>query len=67
MIQITLNGEAHELEKSITVLELLQQLKLEKKKLALEVNKKIVPRSQFEICRLKQGDAVEIVQAIGGG
>jgi sulfur carrier protein len=45
----------------------LQDLGLTGKRLALEINQEIVPRSSFDTCMLHAGDRVEIVQAIGGG
>jgi len=48
-------------------LQLIHTLGLENKRLAVEMNSTIVPRSQFETRILTQGDKIEIVQAIGGG
>jgi thiamine biosynthesis protein ThiS len=36
-------------------------------KIAVEINREILPRSRFEDCHIKNGDVLEIVQAIGGG
>lgn len=66
-MQILLNGETYPLSKPLTLAELLEQLELTGKRLAVEVNLAIVPRSQHEQHVLKAGDKVEIVHAIGGG
>lgn len=66
-IQIRLNGESHELEAGTTALQLLQSLQLTERRLAMEVNREILPRSRFESYCFNAGDEVEIVHAIGGG
>ncbi|WP_121443182.1 sulfur carrier protein ThiS [Alkalispirillum mobile] len=66
-MQIRVNGEAREVRTGITAAELLEELDLAGRRLALEVNEAIVPRSRFEQHRLQPGDRVEVVQAIGGG
>jgi sulfur carrier protein len=64
---ILVNGAPQELTEGSTVLELLQQLELTGKRLAVEVNADIVPRSRHAETRLQPGDKIEIVHAIGGG
>ena len=67
MIEIFLNGKTQSVEDNCSVAALIQTLDLKNKRLAVEVNLEIVPRSQFEHQILAAGDKVEIVQAIGGG
>lgn len=67
MMEILLNGITHQLENSSNITELLKQLELTGKRLAVEVNTEIIPRSQFGNYTLSAGDRVEIVHAIGGG
>ena len=67
MIQLTVNGETRQLDHAITVSQLLQAMALENKRVALERNGEIVPRSQFADQRLAHGDQLEIVVAVGGG
>ena len=67
MIEITLNGEAKSVPAPLTIAELLEQAGLAGKRVAVEVNRDIVPRSRHAEHRLENGDHVEIVQAIGGG
>lgn len=66
-MDILLNGETTSVADDCSVAGLLAQLDLGGKKIAVEVNLDIVPRSQFAEHRLQAGDKVEIVQAIGGG
>jgi thiamine biosynthesis protein ThiS len=66
-MEIFLNGKARQLENNSNLSHLLKELQLENKRLAVEVNLNIIPRSQFEHYLLSAGDKVEIVHAIGGG
>ncbi|MEH6651681.1 MAG: sulfur carrier protein ThiS [Motiliproteus sp.] len=66
-MDIELNGEAHKLSAMTTVAQLLAQLGLTDKRVAVEYNFDILPKSQHPGTDLKAGDRVEIVHAIGGG
>lgn len=66
-MQIVLNGESRRLEGEATVAALLEQLQLNGRRLAVEVNEEVVPRSEYAKVPLREGDRVEIVRAIGGG
>ena len=66
-MEIIVNGEARQVPETTGVPQLLEMLDLAGRKLALEINCEIVPRSQYTTQRLQPGDRVEIVQAIGGG
>lgn len=66
-MQIQLNGEAHRAEKEATVAELIETLGLGERRIAVEVNELIVPKSAHPATHLAEGDRVEIVHAIGGG
>lgn len=66
-MEILLNGVTHQIENNSNIAELLKQLELTGKRLAVEVNTEIIPRSQFSHYALSAGDRVEIVHAIGGG
>ena len=66
-MNILLNGEQRGLEDALTVLGLIEALELTGKRLAVEVNEEVIPRSQHDVFRLHGGDRVEIVQAIRGG
>jgi thiazole synthase len=67
MPTITVNAESRTFPDPITVAELLRQLGKDAKKLAVEVNRNVVPRTDHAACRLQEGDAVEIVTLVGGG
>ncbi len=67
MIAITLNGERREIAETLTCQHLLEQLALAGKRLAVERNGEIVPRSRLSAERLADGDRLEIVVAVGGG
>ena len=64
---ILLNGEDHVLSNDSTAADLVIQLGLADKRVAMEVNLEIIPRSRYGDLPLKDGDKVEIVHAIGGG
>lgn len=64
---ITVNGEPKTVAEGITVQDLIEQLNLTGRRLAIEVNLDIVPRSQHGQHRLRDNDVVEVVHAIGGG
>ena len=67
MISVTVNGERRQLDASLSCAELLERLDLAGKRVALERNGEIVPRSRFPVERLAEGDRLEIVVAVGGG
>lgn len=66
-MQIQLNGEARTLAPDLTVAALVESLGLAGRRIAVEVNEEIVPRSEHAATRLVEGDRVEVVHAIGGG
>lgn len=66
-MNVVLNGEHRELPDQASLQWLVDDLGLAGKRLAIEVNEDIVPRSQHGDYRLSEGDRVEIVHAIGGG
>lgn len=66
-MNILLNGQALNVEASISVLQLLQEQGYADRRVAVEVNRSIVPKSQHPHTELHEGDKVEIVHALGGG
>lgn len=66
-MKIVLNGDNRQLPDQATLQLLIDELGLAGKRLAVEVNEDIVPRSQHSEFRLSDGDRVEVVHAIGGG
>ena len=67
MISITVNGEPRQLEAPVNCAELLARLDLAGKRVALERNGEIVPRSRHAQQQVVDGDHLEIVVAVGGG
>lgn len=66
-MRIQLNGESFELPDGQTVADLLARLELTGRRVAVELNLDIVPRSLHAATALTEGDRVEVVHAIGGG
>jgi len=66
-MHIYLNGETREITPDTTISELLAELGYNGKRLAIEVNAEIIPRSVHPDFALSEGDRVEVVTAIGGG
>lgn len=66
-MNITLNGESRQFSDIQTVTDLLVTLGYEGKRLAVELNGDIVPKSQHGSTGIKSGDTLEIVVAVGGG
>ncbi len=67
IMQIQLNGENRPLDNDTSLLQLLESLDLIGKRLAIEINGEIIPKSKHASHQLQDGDRVEIVHAIGGG
>ncbi len=67
MVALTVNGVARQFQQSLNCLQLLEQLQLTGKRVALERNGEIVPRSRHGEQMLADGDRLEIVIAVGGG
>ena len=66
-MHIQLNGQPFELPDDATVADLLARLDATGKRVAVELNLDIVPRSQHGATILHDGDQLEVVHAIGGG
>lgn len=67
-MHLIINGEDYDdLPEGLTVSALLAHLKLPEKKIAVERNLQIVPKSTFDTCALSGGDRLEIIHFIGGG
>tara|TARA_R110002049_G_scaffold104116_1_gene250489 strand:- start:32 stop:235 length:204 start_codon:yes stop_codon:yes gene_type:complete len=67
MITITVNGQTHTVEPGFKLVDLLAMLDLTGKRLAVEQNGQIVPKSAHPTAPLHDGDKFEIVVAVGGG
>ena len=66
-IQVTVNGDRLHLPTGSTIADVLRQLALDQKRIAVEHNRRVVPRAEHEGVRLNHGDALEIVTFVGGG
>ncbi len=66
-IRVTLNGAPREFPAPLTFTQLIDELALGGRRLAVERNGEIVPRSRFGETRLSDGDRIEVVMAVGGG
>ena len=64
---ITLNGDPHDLPGPVTVSELLSQLKIDPRRVAVELNLVVLKRALFETTLVHDGDQVEVVNFVGGG
>ncbi|MCA9573787.1 MAG: sulfur carrier protein ThiS [Polyangiales bacterium] len=67
LVQVTVNGEARDVEEGSTVRALLESLGLGDTLVAVERNREIVPRAQHATATLSGGDRVEVVHFVGGG
>jgi len=65
--EILVNGEKRPVPPGQTLAELVRELELDGRRVAVEVNEEIVPRSEYAGHVLNSGDRVEVVAAIGGG
>ena len=66
-MEISVNGQAKTVGEAITVSGLLQELGLTTGRIAVELNREIVPRAEHATTRLAAGDKVEVVSFVGGG
>jgi thiamine biosynthesis protein ThiS len=67
LLNLTLNGEPHRIAEGSSVADLIEALGLNPKKVAVERNLDIVPRSTLAQVMLADGDTLEIVHFVGGG
>jgi len=65
-MKVTINGEQHTINQS-TISQLLENLKIDYKKVAVELNLEILPKDKYGITELNDGDKIEIVHFVGGG
>ena len=67
MLELKINGEARQFSEALTVTGLIELLGYTGKRIAIERNGEIVPKSQHATTALLSGDQLEIVVAVGGG
>lgn len=66
-MNIKLNGENHEVGEALTLQELLTQLAYAAERIAIELNRQVIPRKKWHEIVLTDGDQLEIVHFVGGG
>ena len=64
---IQLNGEEYTIEGDAGLVALLDQLKMRRGRVAVEINQAVIPRAQYDAVKLKPGDTVEVINFVGGG
>ncbi len=67
VINVTINGATRQFPQSTSIAALIEEMGLTGKRIALERNGAIVPRSSFATQQLTDGDKLEVVVAVGGG
>jgi thiamine biosynthesis protein ThiS len=67
MIEITLNGEPKEIETEVTVDRLLDLFSLPRQRVAIELNKSVVRRTDWPEIGVANGDVIEVIHFVGGG
>ena len=66
-MRLRINGQDQTLPDGLTVAALIERLEIGRRRVAVEINREVVPRAEHAVLRLAEGDEVEIVHAIGGG
>ncbi len=66
-MRVTVNGEPQDLNEGLTVSQLVEQLRLNGRRIAVEINRDILARDEYAVRALRTGDEIEIVHFIGGG
>lgn len=66
-MQVLINGETRELESELNLLELLKKLELPTERIAIELNKAVVRKKDWETINISDADKIEIIHFVGGG
>jgi sulfur carrier protein len=66
-MEIIVNGEKQTVPEGFTASQLVDSMQLQGRRIAMEVNREIVPRSTYDKHIFRAGDSIEIVHAVGGG
>ena len=64
---ITLNGDSYQIDGDTPLTELLERLKMRRGRVAVEINREIVPKANYDATIVRAGDHVEIINFVGGG
>ncbi len=66
-MKLIVNGEEKEFDRELTIKELVEELGIKVPNFAVAVGMDVIPKSEYETYKLKDGDRVEIVHFVGGG
>jgi sulfur carrier protein len=66
-MNIQINGDTQKFDENLTASQLVEKLGLQDRRIAMEVNEEIVPRSSYETYQFQENDKIEIIHAVGGG
>ena len=66
-MQIQLNGKKFKINPKDSIVNLLKKINIKSSKVAIEVNKAVVPKEKYKLFKFKNNDKVEVVTFIGGG
>jgi sulfur carrier protein len=66
-MKILINGANRELPEGITISQMIEHLSLPPRRMAIEVNKQVIRKQDWESTKLDERDAIEIVHFVGGG
>jgi len=66
-VEVTINGNTRQVSSPLTLADLIQQLGMKSDRVAVELNREIVPRDHWPQTSLNNGDRLEIVHFVGGG
>ena len=66
-IKIKINGKFSTINKNLSIINFLKEIKITIKKVEIELNKEIIDKNNLNIIKLKKNDKIEIVHFIGGG
>ena len=64
---IILNGESYSIDADVPLTALLERLKMRRGRVAVEINREIVPKANYDATMVRVGDHVEIINFVGGG
>jgi sulfur carrier protein len=67
LVRVEINGERREVAAGVTVADVIRMLELNRRRVAIEINREIVARDSYAERALQEGDVLEIVHLVGGG
>ncbi len=66
-MQVLINGEKRKIENELSLLELLEKFELPTTRIAIELNKDVIRKKDWEIIKISDADKIEIIHFVGGG